>query len=158
MKIFQKVHCKAYLKKQSDGVALVCQKPIVGFNAYMPAEGNCWDEPIKVTATKLEYKNGRWETKEIADLSSFEGESVDKRYRVRVEEEFDGFLVGITYITTTGQIGTSMSEVPYNMSGDLTEVFHLTKTTKQEKVGVVYFKNNAKRYVLMEDIEVKNEQ
>ena len=152
MKIFHKVHCKAYLKKQSDGVALVCQKPVGDFG-YMPAEGNAWYDPIKVTATKLEYKNGRWETKEIADLSNFEGESVNKCYRTRVEEEFDGFLVGITYIVTTGSIGTDMTMHPYNMSGDLEEVYHLTKNTNKEKVGVVYFKNNAKRYVLLDDME-----
>ena len=38
------------------------------------------------------------------------------------------------------------------MSGDLGEVFHLTKETDKEKVGVVYFKNNAKRYVLIDDM------
>ena len=63
-------------------------------------------------------------------------------------------MVGFTRITTTGKIGTDMTMFPYNMNGDLEEVYHLTKETKQERVGVVYFKNNSKRYVLEDDITV----
>ena len=152
MKIFQKVHCMAYLKKHSDGVALSCYVVDRSGAFEMPAQGSSWKEPIKVIATKTEYKDGKWTQEDIADLSEFEGESVDKQYRVRVEEEFDGFLVGMTNIVTTGQIGTDMTMHPYNMDGDLEEIYHLTKTTNKEKVGVVYFKNNAKRYVLPEDM------
>lgn len=152
MKIFQKVHCKAYLAKHHDGVALVCSEVDKSGCFEMPVQGNSWSKPIKVIATKSEYKNGSWTLTDIADLSSFEGESVEKQYRIRVKEEFDGFLVGITYITTTGRIGTDMTMHPYNMNGDLEEIYHLTKQTNKEKVGVVYFKNNAKRYVLLDDM------
>lgn len=155
MKIFQKVHCVAYLKKYSDGVHLECSKMCeVGssFKMEQHVDGNLWSEPINVIAVKDEYKDGKWTQTEIADLSNFEGESVEKQYRVRVEEEFDGFLVGITHITTNGRIGTDMSHRLCNMAGDMAEVYHLTKETEQKKVGVVYFKNNAKRYVLLADM------
>ena len=157
MNIFQKVHCRAYLQKYSDGVALRCS--IIDKSGFfeMPADGNSWKNPIKVIATKSEYRDGKWTESTIADLSNFEGESVEKQYRIRVEEEFDGFLVGITHLVTTGRIGTAMTMYPCDMNGNFEDIYHLTKTTKKEKVGVVYFKNNAKRYVLLEDMERRQE-
>ena len=151
MKIFQKVHCRAYLKKHHDGIRLDCWDGDDDFK--IPANGSSWDHIITVKAVQSWYRDGKWGESEIADLSGFESESVDKQYRIRVEEEFVGFLVGITYITTTGRIGTDMTMMPYNMNGDLKEVFHLFKETNKEKVGVVYFKNNAKRYVLLDDMD-----
>lgn len=150
MKIFQKVHCRAYLKKYSDGIRLDCWDGDDVFK--IPAKGSSWDHTITVKAMQSWYRNGEWGESEIADLSGFESGSVDKQYRIRVEEEFDGFLVGITHIITTGRIGTDTTMVPYNMNGDLEEVYHLFKETDKEKVGVVYFKNNAKRYVLLDDM------
>lgn len=151
MKIFQKVHCRAYLKKHSDGIRLDCWDGNDIFK--IPAKGSSWDHMITVKAMQSWYKNGKWGESEIADLSGFEGEYVDKQYRIRVEEEFDGFLVGITRIVTAGIIGTDTNMMPYNMRGDLEEVYHLFKETNKEKVGVVYFKNNVKRYVLLDDMK-----
>lgn len=139
MKIFQKVHCKGYLEKFSDGVCLMCEQ-----NNTL-TEANHWDEPITVKAMKFDSEKGK--TEEIADLSEFCGECVTKQYRRRIEAEFDGFLVGVTNVITSGKIGTDFDCHPYY--GD---IYHLTKETKKEKVGVVYFKNNAKRYVLLDDI------
>lgn len=153
MKIFKKVHCKAYLKKQNDGITLIC----FGDSGELISGKNNWTYPVKVIANQCSYKNGKWVDKDIADLSSFEGETVDKQYRVRVEEEFDGFLVGITNIVTSGRIGTDTSNYMINMNGDLGEVYHLVKYTNKEKVGVVYFKNNARRYVYLDDMEVIEE-
>ena len=145
MKIFRKVHCKAYLEKYFDGVCLYCEQN------NMPTQTSRWDEQITVKAMK--YDSEKNKTEEIADLSEFCGETVSKQYRIRIESEFDGFLVGITRIVTSGKIGTDYNDDPY-----CGEYYHLTKKTKSEKVGVVYFKNNAKRYVLLSDIEeVKNE-
>lgn len=147
MKIFQRVRCKAYLKKVKDGVMLNCAD---GGN---PVSGNSWNHPISVVAIRGNYPNI-----EEKDLSAFEGETVDKTYRERVEENFSGFLVGITYIVTAGKIGTDTSELPIDMYGDDTcEIYHLTKETHGEKVGVVFFKNNAKRYVLLDDMEEEEE-
>lgn len=149
-KIFRKVHCKAYMKQIKDGVHL----SVFHADSYEPVTGSSWGElDIQVIAERTYYENGEWREEELADLSGFEGDSVHKVYRERVEEEFDGFLVGYTRVTTTGEIGTDTTMWPYNLSGDLEEVFHLFKNTHQEEVGVVYFKNNAKRYVLIEDIE-----
>lgn len=156
MKIFQKVHCKAYLKKHHDGIHLDCKDGDDDF--LIPVSGNAWDHMVKVKAMQSWYRDGKWGESEIADLSEFEGETVDKQYRIRVEEEFDGFLVGITHIVTTGRIGTDMTMFPYDMNGNLKEVFHLTKATDKEKVGVVYFKNNVRRYVLLDDMRGEQEE
>ena len=158
MKIFVPVHCRSYLQKYSDGVHLVVSEKInFGDFGYSlnPVEGNAWDDPKIVKAVKSEYTKDGWTEREIADLSGFEGESVHKEYRRKVNDEFDGFLVGFTRIVVTGQIGTDMTMYPYNMNGDLKEVYHLTKNTETEKVGVVYFKNNSKRYVPVYDIDEK---
>ena len=146
-RIFQKVHCRAYLKKHSDGIRLICTE-----GGGLPVTRNWWHHPIRVEAFQMQYKDGMWSDVKIADLSSFEGETIEKTYRLRVEEEFDGFLVGVTNITTTGRIGTDMTMVTTDLNGNICECFHLTKETHQEKVGVVYFKNNAKRYVLLDDM------
>ena len=140
MKIFRKVHCKAYLQKCSDGVCLMCEKD------NQPVGGNSWSEPITVKAYKYNYEKSISE--EIADLSEFDGGCVNKQYRQRKESEFDGFLVGVTNVVTSGKLGTDSDWNPYH--GD---IFHLTKEKYTEKVGVVYFKNNARRYVLLDDIE-----
>ena len=148
MKLGEKVHCKSYLQKFSDGVFLnPCESD------GTPRKGSAWSDMCECKAYKDEYSHGTWKTKEIADLSGFEGESVPKQYRRRVEEEFDGVFVGFTHIVVSGRIGTDMTMHPYNMNGDLEEVFHLTKETDKQKVAVVYFKNNARRYVPVDDIE-----
>lgn len=140
-KIFRKVHCKAYLQKFSDGVHLECFEIEPESGAEIPTTLSRWsvDKNINVTAC-------RWE-EEIKDLSACEGEYVVKQYRRRVEEEFDGFLVGVTRITTSAQIGTDYYDDTYR------EYHRIYKIAQTERVGVVYFKNNAKRYVPLEDIK-----
>ena len=56
MKIFQKVHCMAYLKKHSDGVALSCSVVDRSGAFEMPVQGSSWKEPIKVIATNIKPK------------------------------------------------------------------------------------------------------
>lgn len=101
MKIFRKVHCKAYLKKYRD--------------------------------------------------------TIDKQYRIRVEKEFDGFLVGTTSIVISRKMGTDNYKYNVNMNDNLNDAHHLIKYNNKEKVGVVYFKNNVKRYVYLDDMEVIEE-
>lgn len=160
MKIFKKVHCKAYLQKYHDGVRLeTWVKRNCGYfgDTLEPASGNRWSDPIIVKAMKGEYTPDGWKDREIADLSDFEGNAVPKEYRKRVEEEFDGFIVGFTNIVVSGWIGTDTSSEVYDLNGNLRQVFHLTKRTSTEKVAVVYFKNNAKRYVPIGDMEIIEE-
>ena len=59
MKIFQKVHCKAYLEKYSDGVCLECRRDNV------PAEGSSWKEPVIVKVYKFNNETIKSEIMEI---------------------------------------------------------------------------------------------
>lgn len=158
MKIFRPVHCKAYLKKESDGTRIILEEQtkhkFAGeeYISTKPYEKSAWreDKDIKATAVQDYYENGEWKTRDLKDLSECCGEYVEKVYRRRVEEEFDGFLVGITYIKVNGRIGTDYDETHIDCYDDY--VWHLFKDYTPTKVGVVYFKNNAKRYVLLDDI------
>lgn len=136
MNIFQKVHCKAYLKKVRDGVYIQLFNPDGTF---------CHEDTI----TDFESKAIAYKGDEVLkDLSDFSGDCVEKTYRERVETEFDGILVGITHVDVKGLIGTDCGS---NAIGR--EYGYCSKEIKERpKVGVVYFKNNAKRYVLLSDI------
>lgn len=141
-KIFQKVHCKAYLKRIYDGVHI---------QFFNPDGTYCYDRTVtdyKVRAVAYRPSDDSSREEEIADLSEFCGESVLKTYRERTECEFDGFLVGFTRIIATARIGTDWCDPLYGE-----EYGYCFKNVEDfPKVGVVYFKNNAKRYVLEEDI------
>lgn len=143
MKIFKKVKCHAYMKRSRDGV-------FIGFeDEYgMPIFTKTVTDPsIKAFACRLNPNT--LINEKFADLSEWCGESVEKIYRERIEEEFTGFVVGYTKIGVKGYIGTDWETSPY-----CEEYGHcFKKITEAPKVAVVYFKNNAKRYVLLEDME-----
>lgn len=142
-KIFQKVHCKAYMKRIYDGVRIQFFNPDGTF---------CYDRAVtdyKVRAVAYRPSEDSSQEEEIADLSEFCGESVLKTYRERTECEFDGFLVGFTRILSTARIGTDWMDEPYGREYG----FCFKHVEDYPKVGVVYFKNNMKRYVLPEDME-----
>mgnify|MGYP003316348516 CR=1 FL=1 len=151
MKLFERVHCKGYLKKVNDGVHIQIFNPDGTFCDAKTVDS----ADYKAIAYKEGVKpNGLSDPIEIKDLSEWDGDSVEKIYRERTEEEFDGFLVGVTRVKVSGRIGTDWECVNYGF-GDIREYGHCFKTIDEyPKVGVVYFKNNCKRYVLMEDMEI----
>lgn len=147
VKLFTKVHCKAYMAKVHDTVRIqlfdedgtLCTTKTV--NSY------------KCKAIAYKFDPEKCEEIEIKDLSEFDGDSVEKIYRERKECEFDGVVVGYTRINVKGLIGTDWQSYDYGF-GDLHEYGHCFKEiTERVKVAVVYFKNNCKRYVLPEDME-----
>ena len=144
MKIFQKVRCKGYVKKFYDGVYIQLFYPDGGFYYGKTV----FDHNMKAIAYKAIPESSV--PVEIKDLSEFDGDSVEKVWRKRVEADFTGILVGFTTVNMSGYIGTDWETADYSR-----EYGHCFKTVdKTAKVGVVYFKNNAKRYVLEEDMEV----
>ncbi len=143
-KLFSKVRCHAYLKKHHDGINIVV------YDKYgnVLQSGVTTDSCCKAVAQRYDMDKGEYV--EIADLSEWSGQSVEKTYRIRVEEEFTGFVVGYTRIKVKGEIGTDWCDEPY-----IEEYGYCSKWIKEyPKVAVVYFKNNGKRYVLPEDMEV----
>lgn len=143
MKLFKEVRCKAYLKKAHDTVRI---------QLYNKDGSFCYDKYVtdyEAKAIAYKFDPEKNEEVEIADLSEFCGESVKKTYRERVEEEFTGVVVGYTRIKMTGWIGTDWSDNPYEQEHG----FCFKTISEYPKVAVVYFKNNCKRYVLLEDME-----
>jgi hypothetical protein len=148
MKLFKKVHCKAYLKKTSDGVYIRFFNPDGSFYT----DKYVYDTNIKAIAYKTKLNEyGLNCDEKLADLSEFDGESVEKVYRTRIEQEFDGFVVGYTRINTKGKIGTYWED-----GNDYVREYGycFKEITESPKVAVVYFMNNCKRYVLLDDLEV----
>lgn len=143
-KLFSRVRCKAYMKRIYDTVRI----------QFFYADGTfCYDKYITDYDGKaIAYKadpNSSGEI-EIADLSEFDGSSVKKTYHERTEAEFDGVVVGYTHITATAYIGTDWFD---SLHGE-DYGFCFKKIDEYPKVGVVYFRNNCKRYVLPEDMEI----
>lgn len=142
MELFQQVICKAHLKKVHDGV----------FIGFEDGFGN----PVETkTVNSADIKAYAWRlnpetllNEKIKELG-WEGNSVEKVYRERVEEMFVGFVVGFTRIKVKGRIGTDWEDHPYY--GEYGHCFK--EVDEYPKVAVVYFMNNCKRYVLLEDME-----
>lgn len=146
MKLFDRVHCKGYMKVVKDGVRI----QLYNADGSFCREKTVRDINSKAIAYKSDYdKWGRPCDSELADLSDFDGQSVEKTYRERVESSFDGVLVGITRVKVKGIIGTDWNVPPFGSEFG----FCFKEITENPKVGVVYFKNNCKRYVLLDDIE-----
>ena len=142
-KLFTMVKCKAYLKKAHDGV-FIGFEDAYGTPIFTKAVDNA---DVKAFAWKLNPDT--LINEKIKDLGEWCGDSVEKTYRERIEEEFTGCVVGYTRINVKGRIGTDWECDPYY--GEYGHCFK--EITECPKVAVVYFKNNAKRYVLPEDME-----
>lgn len=145
-KLFSKVRCKAYMAKANDSVRI----ELYDRDGNLITSNNVRD--YKATATAYRYDPDKNEEVEIAGLSAFCGEGVEKTYRERKEDEFTGILVGYTTVKCKGIIGTDWNSDEHYDYG-----YCFKSTTYAPKLGVVYFKNNCKRYVLPEDMtEIEN--
>lgn len=144
IKLFAKVHCKAYMAKIRDTVHIQLYDSS-GREVRNADTVNDYNSK----AIAYRYDEDRNEEVQIADLSEFDGESVEKTYRKRTECEFDGFVVGYTRLDVKGRIGTDWNDPGYGSEYG----FCFKMITERPKVAVVYFKNNMKRYVLPEDME-----
>lgn len=134
IKIFTRVKCHAYMKKARDGVSIHIERP----------------DGLPRTAKAVKYDDTTHEYVEIADLSEYDGSTVEKIYAERVEAEFSGVVVGYRRLKVRGRIGTDWYDDQHG-----SEYGYCFKyTTEYPTVAVVYYKNNCKRYVLSEDMEV----
>lgn len=147
IKLFAKVHCKGYMAKIRDTVRI----QLYDSNGREVRNADTVND-YNSKAIAYRYDEDRNEEVEIADLSEFDGSSVEKTYRKRTECEFDGVVVGYTTISVKGRIGTDWNSGYGEEYG-----FCFKVITDRPKVAVVYFKNNCKRYVLPEDMEEVNE-
>lgn len=145
MKIFVKVKCHAYLRKAHDGIKITIYNP--DGTLY---NGTTVPDSSYKAVVEGEYDCDKGDYNTLADLSEWDGSGYEKTYRERVEEEFTGVVVGITEVNVKWQIGTDWECDPFGR-----EYGHCYKTiTDRQKVAVVYFKNNSKRYVPLGDLEI----
>lgn len=143
VKLFSKVRCRAYLKPAKDGVHIAM------YDEYGSLITDNHMNSYHGKALALKFDQEKMEDVEIADLSEFCGETVEKTYRKRVEEDFTGVVVGYRQVKTKGIIGTDWNDSSHG--GDFGYCFK--QTTEAPKVAIVFFKNNSKRYVLPDDME-----
>lgn len=145
-RLFSMVHCRAYLRKVKDGVHIDMYN--LDGSTYSGRFVQNHDQ-VKAIACKSNPDDPIGGYMEIADLSEFCGQAVEKVYRERIEENFTGCVVGYTTVKVKGLLGTDWNDDPY--SGDFG--FCFKETTEAPKVAVVYFKNNCKRLVPLNDLE-----
>ena len=146
IKLFSMVKCKAYLARAKDTVH------IIQYNEDGTFCSDKYQTQMHGKAIAYKFDADKGEEVEIADLSEYCGQSVDKLYRQRVEQEFIGCIVGYTRVNVKGIIGTDWNDNPYTDEFG----FCFKEIKERPKVAIVYFKNNCKRYVLPEDMEVIN--
>jgi len=142
--LFSRVKCRAYLREKKDGIHIEVRDGD-GF----PLFKDIVYEPLKAYAVRYNDPIHR-KAEILADLSGWCGESIKKTYRERTEAEFTGVVVGYKHIDRSGYIGTDWETPPYGR-----EYGHFFKEIDDRpEVAVVYYRNNKKRFVLPEDMEV----
>lgn len=131
MNLFDKVRCKGFFKKVHDGKFLVLD-----------------DE--RLIAEVCTSKNG-------FDVEEIEcGEETEKTYYEYVKKPISkGVIVGFVDLVVSGWIGCEWQDSVDVGIGVIPEKFYATKRPKEiAKCAVVYYANNKKHYVPLEDLEV----
>ena len=156
IKLFTKVKCHAYYKKAHDYVHLVVYDEngnIIDNPTYIDEEEDIGK--IKVVAYKKNpdyVPNVTDYTIEFADLSEFDGETVEKTCYELVNKEFTGCVVGYTQLVVTKYLGTDLgTDIRYDAYYSYGYLFKRPKDVV--KVAKVYFKNNVYRYVPVDAME-----
>lgn len=142
--LFSRVKCRAYLREKKDGIYIEVRDK--DGNVIYPHRVT---EPLSAYAVRFDPRLEKLER--IADLSNWDGESVKKIYRERTEAKFTGVVVGYIRVDRSGHIGTIWETPPYGK-----EYGHLFKEIDDRpEVAVVYYRNNKKHFVLLDDMEVE---
>lgn len=126
MKLFDKVKCHGFLQKAKDGIMI----------SHAP-NSDSW---IAITV----------DGEEIKDLSSCEGDYVEKTYFKIKKRNFSGVIVGFKDVVTKGIIGTDWDDNPYCEHG-----YCFKQATETIKCAVVYYANNKKHIVPIDLIELE---
>lgn len=131
MKLFDKVKCKGFYKKFNDGRWLYLDKKTLTADAM---DNNLTD-----------WKNDGTVEKNV--------EYIEKTYYQHVDKHFCGVIVGYKDIIVTGYLDAIYEEGCDVGIGVTPEAFYVSKRTKDiVKCAVVYYANNMKHYVPLEDI------
>jgi len=144
VELFSHVNCTGYMKPIKDGIVI----QIYDSNGKFYSEKCVKSADCKAIAIKLNYPN---EDIELKDLSEWCGETVEKTYYERVEKNFTGVLVGYKKLVTKRYLGTDWCDY-YVDDTDRSYGYCFKTPSEVIDVAVVYYKNNCKRYVRLEDI------
>lgn len=130
MKLFEKVKCKGFYAKVYDGTYVFLDK-----------------ENLKATHMNSNATESDCVVEEEVDR-------VEKTYYKHVSQNFSGVIVGFKDLTVKGYLDVIYNDAFDTGIGIMPEQFFVRKTAKDiVKCAVVYYANNKKHYVPVEDIE-----
>lgn len=133
MNLFVKVKCKGFYKSFQDRRWLYLNKKTLTADAM---DNNLADGSNDGTVEKnVEY--------------------IEKTYFKHVDKNFIGVIVGYKDIVVKGYLDAVYQDECDVGVGVIPEAFYVTKRAKETvKCAVVYYANNMKHYVPLEDLEV----
>ena len=124
VKLFDKVKCKGFYAKHNDGIYIALDKQ-------------------NLTADLMKS-----ETTVEEDI-----DRAEKTYYQHRKENFSGVIVGFTDITVQGYLDVIYDDAVDVGIGIIPEKYWIQKNAKQvEKCAIVYYANNKKHYVPLDDI------
>ena len=131
MNLFDRVKCKGFYKPFKDGRWLYLNKETLTADSM---DNNLIDASNDGTVEKdVEY--------------------IEKTYFKHVDKNFNGVIVGYKDIVTEGYLDAVYQEECDVGIGVIPERFYVSKRAKETvKCAVVYYANNMKHYVPLEDV------
>ena len=130
MKLFDKVKCKGFYSKVHDGTYIFLDT-----------------QNLKAAHMNSNAINTDCLVEEDVDR-------VEKIYYKHVNQNFCGVIVGFTNLVVTGYLDVIYNDAADVRVGIIPEQFFVRKNPKRVvKCAIVYYANNKKHYVPLEDIE-----
>lgn len=131
MKLFDTVKCKGFYKPFTDGKWLYLDRETLTADAM---DNNLADGSNDGTVEKdVEY--------------------IEKTYYQHVDKNFSGVIVGYKDIVVTGYLDAVYEEGCDVGIGITPDAFYVSKRAKETvKCAIVYYANNMKHYVPLEDV------
>lgn len=131
--LFKKVKCKGFYKKVHDGIYIELDKNTLTATA------------INTNLIDVDGNN--------YGIMEEDVHRVEKTYYEYVEKRFSGVVVGFVDLVVKGYLDVIYQEPCDVGVGIIPEKFYVAKTTKEVvKCAIVYYANNKKHYVPVEDI------
>lgn len=132
MKLFEKVKCKGFYKKVHDGI---------------------WVHLDKSTGTAYAMNSNLVDIDNDGTMEA-DIDCVEKTYYEHKKANFSGVVVGFKNLVVKGYLDANYQDAVDVGVGVIPEKFYVAKRTKEVvKCAIVYYANNMKHYVSLEDIE-----
>ena len=160
MKLGDKVLCKSYLKKVKDGAFIEKingDRTTDGRNVYLLHPSNRDQQKLENFRISMErafggdnfdYYFSAIDTQKAPEIFTRENDwhAVEKIYFERIEQEFNGIVVGVKNVVTEGYLGTHCGIYEY-----------ISKTAKTTiKCALVYYALGKSRLVPLYDLEAEH--